>query len=94
MTSTNEEAKVLRTDTRGRVRTPVERREALLDEFERSSMSAMAFAKLTGINYAIPRLRDQLAKEATQSERAAQKCFGRRGGHGVSEGDEQADAPL
>jgi hypothetical protein len=34
------------------VRTPVERREALLDEFERSGISAMAFAKMAGINYA------------------------------------------
>jgi transposase-like protein len=30
----------------------VERREALLDEFERSGASAMAFAKMAGINYA------------------------------------------
>jgi hypothetical protein len=52
MTSTNEETNVLRTDTRGRVRTSIERREALLDEFERSGVSAMAFAKMAGINYA------------------------------------------
>jgi hypothetical protein len=48
----NDEAKLLKTDTRGRVRVPVERREALLDEFERSGISAMAFAKIAGINYA------------------------------------------
>jgi hypothetical protein len=52
MKSTNEETNALRTDTRGRVRTPVERREALLEEFERSGISAMAFAKMAGINYA------------------------------------------
>jgi len=31
---------------------PVERREELLDEFERSGISAMRFAKMAGINYA------------------------------------------
>ena len=52
MTSTKDETNALRTDTRGRVRTPVERREELLDEFERSGISAMAFAKMAGVNYA------------------------------------------
>jgi hypothetical protein len=52
MTSTNDEPNALRTDARGRVRTPSERREELLDEFERSGISAMAFAKMVGINYA------------------------------------------
>jgi hypothetical protein len=52
MTSTKDETNALRSDTRGRVRTPVERREELLDEFERSGVSVMAFAKMAGINYA------------------------------------------
>jgi len=52
MTSTQDESNALRTDTRGRVRTPIERREELLDEFERSGISAMAFAKMAGVNYA------------------------------------------
>jgi hypothetical protein len=52
MTATKDETNALRTDTRGRVRTSIERREALLDEFERSGVSAMAFAKMAGINYA------------------------------------------
>jgi hypothetical protein len=42
---------LLKTDTRGRVRTPRERREALLDEFERSGASASQFAKLAGVKY-------------------------------------------
>ncbi len=46
------EAGVLKTDTRGRVRTPVERREALLDEFEKSGMSGAKFARLAGVHYA------------------------------------------
>jgi hypothetical protein len=52
MTSMNDEAKILKTDTRGRVRVPVERREELLNEFERSGISAMRFAKMAGVNYA------------------------------------------
>jgi transposase-like protein len=51
MTSMNEPMKLLRTDGRGRVRTPVQRREALLDEYERSGASAAAFAKICGVNY-------------------------------------------
>jgi transposase-like protein len=42
---------LLKTDTRGRVRTPRQRREALLDEYERSGTSASQFAKLSGVNY-------------------------------------------
>jgi len=52
MTSTNEETTILRTDTRGRVRVPVERREELLREFDRSGISAMKFSRLAGIKYA------------------------------------------
>ena len=46
------EVEVLKTDKRGRVRVPVERREALLDEFEKSGMSGAKFARLAGIKYA------------------------------------------
>ena len=52
MTSTNEETTILKTDTRGRVRVPVERREELLKDFDRSGISAMKFARLAGIKYA------------------------------------------
>ncbi len=45
MTSTMENGALRRTDTLGRVRTPTERREALLDEFERSGLSAAKFAE-------------------------------------------------
>lgn len=43
--------KLLRTDARGRVRTPAKRREELLDEFERSGIAATKFAALVGIKY-------------------------------------------
>ena len=42
---------ILKTDTKGRVQTPPERRESLLDEFERSGLSGTKFAELTGIKY-------------------------------------------
>lgn len=35
----------------GRVRTPPERREQILEEFERSGMSGSAFAALIGVKY-------------------------------------------
>lgn len=46
-----EGVEILKQDSRGRVRVPVERREALLDEFERSGMSAAAFSSLVGVKY-------------------------------------------
>ena len=52
MTSTNVRAEIFKQDRRGRVRVPAERRETLLDEFERSGASGAKFAQLTGIKYA------------------------------------------
>ncbi len=48
MTSTNE---ILKSDTSGRVRTPADRREALLNEFERSGLTGQKFAELVGVKY-------------------------------------------
>src|ERR1035438_2255669 len=42
---------VLKTDGLGRVKTPVARRESLLDEFERTGLSGAKFAALVGIKY-------------------------------------------
>lgn len=42
---------VLKTDICGRVRTPPERRAALLAEFARSGLSATRFAALVGVRY-------------------------------------------
>lgn len=46
-----EEVVVLKQDGMGRVRMPRERRERLLDEFERSGLSGKKFAELAGIKY-------------------------------------------
>ncbi|MDB6134360.1 MAG: hypothetical protein JWM59_2603 [Verrucomicrobiales bacterium] len=51
MTLTNKSLELLKTDTSGRVRTTPERREALLDEFERSGLSGMRFAARHGLTY-------------------------------------------
>jgi hypothetical protein len=52
MTSTIAKAEILKQDGRGRVRMPARRREALLDEFEKSGASGAKFARLAGIKYA------------------------------------------
>jgi transposase len=42
---------ILKADTRGRMLTPPDRRERLLDEFERSGLSGLKYAALVGIKY-------------------------------------------
>ena len=42
---------ILKTDSRGRVRVPPQRREELLVEFERSGLPTTKFAQLAGVRY-------------------------------------------
>jgi hypothetical protein len=51
MTFMMQDQKLMTTDARGRVRVPEERREALLDEFERSGLSGVKFAQMVGVKY-------------------------------------------
>ena len=51
MTNTILPDEVLKSDALGRVRTSKARREALVEEFERSGVSAKKFAALVGVNY-------------------------------------------
>ena len=52
MTTTDgADEQVLRTDTKGRVRTSAERRATLLEEFDRSGLSGPKYAELVGIKY-------------------------------------------
>lgn len=46
-----EEVQLLASDVLGRVKTPAAKREAILDEFERGGMTAMAFAEHIGVKY-------------------------------------------
>jgi DNA-binding transcriptional regulator/RsmH inhibitor MraZ len=46
-----ENGTILKVDAKGRVQMPPERREQLLDEFEKSGLSGAKFAALSGIKY-------------------------------------------
>ena len=76
-TTPDAEAAILKTDVLGRVRTPAARREQLLDEFERSGMSGVAFAEFVGIKYQTfatwvqQRCRKRKAASAKSSGKAA-----------------------
>jgi len=78
-----EPSQILKTDAIGRVRTPRQRREALLDEFERSGMSASAFAKFCGVNYqtfatwAQQRRRRRKAEKASAAPRLVEAVIAR-----------------
>ena len=50
-TTTTTGERLLRMDSRGRVRTPAKRRKALLKEFAGSGLSARKFAALVGVRY-------------------------------------------
>lgn len=76
MTSMMEGVEVLKQDAWGRVRVPVERREALLEEFEKSGASAASFAKLAGIKY--PTFANWAQKR--RKERAARVAGANNGG--------------
>ncbi len=43
--------RILRTDVLGRVMTPADLRDAILDEFEKSGLSGTKFAKARGLKY-------------------------------------------
>jgi transposase len=69
---------ILKTDARGRVLTPADRREGLLDEFERSGLSGMKFAQLSGVKYQtfanwVQRRRREREPHATNSKSKAQQ---------------------
>jgi len=51
MTPTMPADQIVKVDRIGRIKTPRERREALLAEFDRSGMSGQQFAKWAGIKY-------------------------------------------
>ena len=51
MAFTNGGTRLLRADTKGRVRTPAAKRDEILDEFEGSGLSGVRFAALAGIKY-------------------------------------------
>ena len=84
MTATSEatgEGEIFKTDTAGRVRVPRARREALLDEFERSGASGAQFAAYVGVKYSTfaawahkRRRRKALAQGAAPAEASTQQA--------------------
>jgi hypothetical protein len=50
-TTIQTEEPILKSDELGRIRTPVTRRQSLIQEFERSGLSGAKFAALSGIKY-------------------------------------------
>src|SRR5215831_721498 len=42
---------ILKSDVMGRVRTPLERRRSLLEEFDKSGLSGAKFAEISGVKY-------------------------------------------
>jgi transposase-like protein len=72
MTVMESGSEILKVDEVGRVRTPPEKRERLLAEFDRSGMTGAQFARFAGVRY--PTLMNWLQKrrkEAGQSEQMA-----------------------
>ena len=70
MTFMAEDQKLMTSDARGRVRVPEERREALLDEFERSGLSGVKFARLAGVKHPTFALWVQKRRKARKGQRA------------------------
>jgi hypothetical protein len=68
MTIMTQDQKLMTTDARGRVRVSDERREALLDEFERSGLSGVKFAQLAGVKYPTFALWVQKRRKARQAQ--------------------------
>jgi transposase-like protein len=81
----NGELEIFKTDRRGRVRVPFERREALMEEFEKSGLSGAEFARLAGIKYAtFANWRQNRRKVCGHGERLAQP--GSVAGSAIGEG--------
>ena len=81
MTFTTEDEKLMISDARGRVLVPKERREALLDEFERSGLSGLKFAQLAGVKYPtfaywVSRRREARRASAAESGGGTQRAGG------------------
>jgi transposase len=78
MTNMTAGEEVLKTDTLGRVHTPKARREALLEEFERSGVSGQKFAAMVGVNYQTFAAWVQRRRKARGSQSALAPTGGRR----------------
>jgi hypothetical protein len=87
MTNTTLPEELLKSDVLGRVRTPVDRREALLDEFERSGLTGQKFAALVGVKY-------QTFASWIQKRRKVRGDYGRASGVGAGTAALEVAKPL
>ena len=75
--TTTELSKILPADSKGRVRVSRQRREQILDEFERSGMTGAQFARAVGLKYqtfAFWRQERQKRKPALEAQPGADKA--------------------
>jgi hypothetical protein len=73
MTIMESGSEILKMDEAGRVRTPPEKREALLSEFERSGMTGTQFARFSGVRY--PTFMSWLQKRRKEAWQKEQMAF-------------------
>jgi transposase-like protein len=72
MTVMESGSEILKVDEVGRVRTPPEKREAMLAEYERSGMTGAQFARFVGVRYStLMYWLQKHRKQAGQSEEGA-----------------------
>ena len=72
MTVMESGSEILKVDEVGRVRTPPEKREAMLAEYERSGMTGAQFARFVGVRYStLMYWLQKRRKEAGQGEERA-----------------------
>lgn len=69
-------SEILKVDEIGRVRTPPEKREALLAEFDRSGMTGAQFARFSGVRY--PTLMSWLQKRRKEAGQGEQMVTSRQ----------------
>jgi hypothetical protein len=82
MTDTTTTAEILVQDTLGRVRTPREKRERILDEYERSGMSGAAIAAWVGGEVSDVVLMDPAAAQGPDIGEPGHVVAGALGGSG------------
>ena len=87
-----ERVELLKTDARGRVRVPDERREGLLNEFEKSGLSGPKFAAMIGVKYQTFAWWVQQRRQRRERERNA--LAAQQAGVSASAKVEMATTPL
>ena len=87
MTVMESGSEILKVDEVGRVRTPPEKREAMLAEYDRSGMTGAQFARFVGVRYStLMYWLQKRRKEAGQSEQMATPEAGSSGLVGSASG--------